>query len=562
LYTFCVAAGMFLLWFSIFYALATARVRKGMCFLILCFCGVFLADYLFFGRNLGNMSSLLIFDDEPSYTLFNRIGNLSLLCGIVLLLWLVWRYAAKMLHWVYIVAILSLLAMSVINVVKTSRVLSDTDYIRSDKIDVTSDKILTLSRTGKNVVFIMLDRAIGYYGPYIFAEKPELKEIYDGFSLYPNTISFGAYTNFTTPSLFGGYEYSPTEINKRSSESLASKQNEADLMLPVLFSENGFKTTVCDPPYVNYHYAGDLSIFDDYPEINAYNTRNPNAQPHQQAREEYRKQVFFMYSVFKVAPTLIQRQIYSGGDYRLFLDEDTDSFSMAAFMESYTVLDNMINMTLVEDSDRNTYFSMINNLTHEPQVLQLPDYEVAEEVHNDGLENKVRTDDKGNEFNLGNPKHYHTNMAAILLLGKWLDYLKENGVYDNTRIIIAADHGRARSHIDALKIDDYNMMDVNPMFLFKDFDAHGFEISDEFMTNADAPTLAVGGIIDNPVNPFTGKAVNNEEKYAHKQLVTMSSNWDVLTNNGNVFDTSDADWYSVHDDIFVKDNWEIWLKAE
>jgi arylsulfatase A-like enzyme len=38
--------------------------------------------------------------------------------------------------------------------------------------------------------------------------------------------------------------------------------------------------------------------------------------------------------------------------------------------------------------------------------------------------------------------HYHSNMATMLRVGEWMDYLKEQGVYDNTRIIIVADHGR------------------------------------------------------------------------------------------------------------------------
>ncbi|MCR4909213.1 MAG: membrane protein insertase YidC [Lachnospiraceae bacterium] len=554
--TFCVSAGMFLLWFSIFYALATARIRDRFCFAVFCLSGIFLADYFFFGKNLGTMSSFLVFDEEPYYSLWNRAGNIILLCVIIALFFVIWRRFRKNLAWIYLVGLISLIIMSLINIINIGKVLKDSDYISSDRIDVKSDQILTLSKTGKNVVFIMLDRAIGVYGPYIFAEKPELKEQFSGFTLFPNTISFGTCTNIGTPPLFGGYEYTPTEINKRSSESLASKQNEADLMLPVLFSENGFKTTVCDPPYVNYHYAGDLSIFDAYPEIDAYNTRNPNAQPAQQARATTRKRVFFMYSVFKVAPTLLQRAVYCEGDYRLYLSENTDPFTKAAFMDSYVVLENLGSMTMVDDSPDNTYFSLVNDITHEPQELQLPYYEPAGNVRNSGLETYFRTDDEGNVLDLEKPNHYYVNMAAMLQIGKWLDYLKENGVYDNTRIIIAADHGRRLHEVESLLIDDDDMMDVNPLFLYKDFDAKEFNISDEFMTHADAPALAVEGLIDNPVNPFTGKEINSDEKTAHDQLVTMSRHWDVLKYNGNTFDTSDRSWYAVHDNIFDKNNWK------
>lgn len=76
-----------------------------------------------------------------------------------------------------------------------------------------------------------------------------------------------------------------------------------------------------------------------------------------------------------------------------------------------------------------------------------------------------------------------------------------------------------------------------------------------FMTNADTPSIAMEGIIDDPVNPFTGKKIDTSEKTKHPQLVTMSQITSTADNNGNVFLTYDADWYSVHDNIFDEDNW-------
>ena len=73
------------------------------------------------------------------------------------------------------------------------------------------------------------------------------------------------------------------------------------------------------------------------------------------------------------------------------------------------------------------------------------------------------------------------------------------------------------------------------------------------MTNADVPTLAVQNLIENPVNPFTGKPINNDEKYAHDQFVTLSEAWSVSNNNGNTYEASY--WASVHDSIWDKNNW-------
>ena len=76
------------------------------------------------------------------------------------------------------------------------------------------------------------------------------------------------------------------------------------------------------------------------------------------------------------------------------------------------------------------------------------------------------------------------------------------------------------------------------------------------MTNADVRTLAFEGVIENPVNPFTGKAVTNEEKYAHDQFVTISDEWDITTNNGNTFLPSG--WATVHTDLRDKNNWTFY----
>ena len=74
------------------------------------------------------------------------------------------------------------------------------------------------------------------------------------------------------------------------------------------------------------------------------------------------------------------------------------------------------------------------------------------------------------------------------------------------------------------------------------------------MTQADVPTLAVKDIIKNPINPFTGKIIDNSEKYAHDQLITSSHNYN--PSNGTTFDTSDGSWFSIHDDIFKQNNWK------
>ena len=86
-----------------------------------------------------------------------------------------------------------------------------------------------------------------------------------------------------------------------------------------------------------------------------------------------------------------------------------------------------------------------------------------------------------------------------------------------------------------------------PLLMVKDFNSTEFTTSSEFMTNADVLTLASENLIQNPVNPFTGKAIGNSEKTAHDQFVIMSFDWSVDKNNGNTFLPST--WASVSEKI-------------
>jgi hypothetical protein len=50
----------------------------------------------------------------------------------------------------------------------------------------------------------MMDRMISCYIPYVMNERPDVKEQFDGFVFYPNTVSLGHSTNNGAPAPFGG----------------------------------------------------------------------------------------------------------------------------------------------------------------------------------------------------------------------------------------------------------------------------------------------------------------------------------------------------------------------
>ena len=161
---------------------------------------------------------------------------------------------------ILLTGMLAFSVMAAVNIVEINKAVRSLNFLHLEETEEIPE--IVLSRNEKNVIVLMLDRAIGEYIPYMFQEKPELEEKFSGFTYYANTVSFGRFTNFSTPSLFGGYEYTPVELNRRDTESLGQKQDEALKVLPVLFDRNGYDVTVCDPPYAGYSWTPDLSIYE------------------------------------------------------------------------------------------------------------------------------------------------------------------------------------------------------------------------------------------------------------------------------------------------------------
>ena len=240
-----------------------------------------------------------------------------------------------------------------------------------------------------------------------------------------------------------------------------------------MFDQNGFDVTVLEPVYAGYGWVPDLSIFQDYPDIRRFNVRGYFSDPKLQAQAiRSNKRNFFCYALMKAAPLCIQANLYDYGTYNQgnfvsdegYAGQSTDgaltaSGISAGFMNSYNVLANLPNITQISKDDTNTYMVLTNDTTHDPVLLQEPEYVPAPEVDNTQYERehadrftvngRTMTVEQRNDY-----AYYQCNVAALLQLGKWFDYLRENGVYDNTRIIVMSDHGGTMGQFPELLADD------------------------------------------------------------------------------------------------------------
>ena len=553
----CYAAGFFLVWMGIIRHMLAPGAKAMLNLLLWILSGVFLLDYMCFNGNLGILSPILRYENDVVFS--HGIVLINLMCivalsGLLLVLFRIKR--APILICTVLVVCSALVSIWQIHAGQNS--INDMAYLKTMQQTKKIEPVFSLSTKGKNVIVFMLDRAISGYVPYIMQEKPELEEQFDGFRYYPNTVSYGRSTNFGAPPLFGGYDYTLEAMNRRSSERLVDKHNEALKMLPVLFSRNNYKATVCDPPFANYKWIPDLSIFSDYPEIKtALLSGNIKDEALQfdmlKNASSKNERNFFCYSVFRVLPLAVSALFYDDGNY---FTSDNASMKYLSFFKEFSVLTLLAELTKIDTGNTDTFLSIQNSSTHEPCILQLPDYVPKDVVDNSGC--KTAADGHIAMESRAQISHYHVNMATFLQMGKWFDFMREKGVYDNTRIIIVADHGFDLNQFDYMQMPkfDLSLEGINPLLLVKDFNAKGFGTDRRFMTVADVPSMAVADVLAEPRNPFTGNLISNADKFAHPQVVTTSEMWNTSKNNGNVFDTSDGELLSVHDDIFNPDNWE------
>ena len=565
-----ISVGTFVIWFSIFYGLTDNKGKKIMGLLV-CILGIIATiDFMVFGRNFGSLSPLLAYENNPKWDIKSFIINFIIIILTALLVLFIWKKKNEILKVVYAASIIGLVSISAYYCIRSNRIIKD--KIAHLESITTNTATIPLSKDGKNVMIFMIDRAINGYIPYIFNERPVVAKQFDGFTYYPNTLSFGGHTNFCLSSVFGGYEYTPKELNKRDTELLKDKHNEALKVLPVMFDKNGYEVTVCDPSYAGYDWIPDLTIYNEYPDIHKYITMGNIGVPIEEF--ELKKEVvlnrnLFLYSIMKISPLFVQKTIYDKGDYcnlisspiQICSDIHTATGINETFTKSYRVLQSLSKITNIKDNG-NTFMMMCNDTTHSPNLLTEPEYEPNEEVNNRKYDDahKDRFMLNGRELKMetvNQVEHYQINMAAMIQLGNYFDFLREQDLFDNTRIIIVSDHGYALNQFDDMRLGnkwDEDVMFYNPILLVKDFDSDTFSIDNQFMTNADVPTIVTTGIIENPVNPFTGKIINNVEKFNHDQFVIHSREFSTSKNNGTKF--IPAPWYAVHDNIFDMNNWE------
>lgn len=522
-----------------------------------------------FSLSYGDISQTLMFSNASNLSApkFISLCNIAAIVVITFCcLFFMGFRRGKIFSSVMIIGIIALSGISAANTVSISKKYAVyKSQLTSDSSSTGSlSPILHLSKTGRNVVLFMVDRAQSQYIPEIFKEASDVEAAFTGFVYYPNTVSFNGHTLMGAPGLYGGYEYIPEEMNKRKDIPLVEKNNEALLLLPRIFSEQlGYDAAVTDPSWANYSTYPDLRIFDSYPKIKAYHTIGKYTGEWYLEHPEYNfantteaelKRNLIIFSLFRGAPVFLRKVIYKDGTY---WNSDKTVQNKNLVYNNYAVLDLLPRLTDFTGSKKGVYTCIVNELTHEPSFFQAPDYVPAQDITDYGTSKYAHQ------------PYYHSNIAAFKLIAKWLQLLKKNGVYDNTRIIFVADHGSDDKE-DCMEKDDaldaqitggqyHGRGHYHPLLLFKDFNSEGpVKTDNTFMTNVDVSSLLLKGLIEHPVNPFTEKEIPLDTTPFKKNGVTITSSdqHQPAYNGKYTFSIKNSEWWTVKDNIFESKNWK------
>ena len=500
-----------LFWFVCLYKLFQKNVQVAFTFASIIILVIAILNAYLFQDKYGSINNLLMFSDvgRLRHSLREVVINLAVIgaAGGITFFILYLGVLKK-----YIGTILKILICSflVIIVISSTTIYKELNTMKSaTNALANSDKAYRISKTGKNIFIFMLDRSMNFFLDPIFESSELVKSEYTGFTVFENSIAFGLSTNFSTPSLFGGYEYIPEKIDARSEELLVDKHNEALSVLPKLFSEHDWCVSFTDPSWLNYSWVPDLSVFKQY-NMRAKNIDDNGIYTQDFLKKDIRRSVpqskiygirrnMFYFSLFRILPLEVRRIFYANGMYG---SVGIPIYS-ASFMNAYSAIENVTNeIEFVENQD--CINIIVNNVTHEP-----PRKETVQMIGKDFLIPLA----KKYCFNESTENHFYANYLAHESCARFFRFLKDNGCWDNSRIIIAGDHGsggirvKGMNFIDAFAGFDFYPESLIPLIMMKDFDSNGKLNKDyTFMTLADIPALATKDLpVELQKNPFTEK---------------------------------------------------------
>ena len=544
--------GLFLFYPMFIYILFSEKIKNYLTLIFIFLSSIVLINAFIFVGNYGYITSDFIFDNAELLKASNKdifFNIISIIIVFSIVLFVVIKNKRILIN-IYFIILIVLIGISIHNIFNIYKEYKHIKYIEKQNIDMqNSEKIFKLSKTGKNIFVFVLDMAVSSYWYDIIEKHEKYKMGLDGFVFFPNTVSHSGHT-ITVASLYGGYDYLPYEISTNGNYNYNNIVNNALLTIPYSLSIYGYKSGLLNMPYVSpTTFNTNKNMYAKYQDknltdysLNKYLGINQLTNYNNLKRILINKKVF-RFSIFRMMPIYNRYSFYRNGNWAMHQNTISDrsyiNYSLLLYTKDFTTIEN----------NGNYYNALHNGITHYPTFFDSNYKPIS------GKETDINIKDYDfykDEFSI---KHLYANGASIECMLSFIEFLKNNNIYDNTKIIIVSDHALYDINT-SFNIANTNLILIDPfnaLLLYKDFNSKGeIKIDTNFMTIADTPYLATKHI-PNIKNPFNNKLITNDYK-TNGAYIIMPNSLEPSQQFSNRYNFNV--YYHVKDNIFDINNWK------
>jgi hypothetical protein len=329
--------------------------------------------------------------------------------------------------------------------------------------------IISFSKDKKNIVLFIADGAQGWYMNEIIRENPELEQVYDGFIWYPNALSTSNFTYSSVPAMMCGNDFTIENLNKDNTKSITQKITDVTKLFLKNIKKEGYNFTSTKLKYSKI----DTESFDTYLS-SWHSTWSKKIGLNKQEEIWYTR--LCENALFSCSPLFLKAKIYNNRQWIFNGDTDVNLTELNKY-NFVKVLPKISNTA----SDKPSFIYIHSMFTHVPWNFITEDNKLEREV-----------------------SPYKTQKWFTNEFTNWIKWMKDNGVYNNTKIILVSDHGPSWSHYTKKIENDFPVewntnfkmsyqeyLRLNPLILIKDYYRNGTLKTDgRLMSNADTYAIA------------------------------------------------------------------------
>ena len=433
--------------------------------------------------DVGTIDAFQIADTSPLYQSLNLLIDLIVLCaaGSIFVL-LVRSGRSEWLRNLFVLCTVAAIGNGAFSLWQSQGKWQDMEQTASVELPDYNDRLFGFSKTHPNTVVVMLDAFTGTHVRQIMDEFPELKEAYRDFTWYSDTVAAGQKTVTSIASLLCGLRCTPEALNAEEPQNLLSEKinrHYAELVNTLGSNVDAaiYERNWLEPQRFKKHVSVDAlairNLGDSY--LNRYITRE-NLSVGRGSSDIFLLAVSF----FNATPWSMKNLIYRDGRWIEAFIRDKSSTLFLRALRDWSLLDQLPEVSN-SNAAKATFKFIDNEITHSPHMMNLGTCRVIPNPTS-----SVRAD-------AIDENHLATEVCSLTALSKWFDWMRQEDVFKNTRIIIVSDHGVDDSPEAKAQLGNINQGRAIPLFLMKDFNAdHPFIENRELTSNQNVGEIIAG----------------------------------------------------------------------